>query len=167
MGYGKVPAAESEGKAAIHGKCGTSGLYGTERGEAMLQGPLATALEAMLKGCEIFTLDALAAAIRSDGDRIADYMTSNECRQAGYAAWQAAAQRQRTPATSDVKMQADMQTAHESSQTDLVGKVIDVMTADEVVDEAVDIMLVADRRLKNAQLRAHRLGLEAELAATR
>ena len=42
MGYGKVPAAESEGKAAIHGKCGTSGLYGTERGEAMLQGPLAT-----------------------------------------------------------------------------------------------------------------------------
>ena len=133
MGYGKVPAAESEGKAAIHGKCGTSGLYGTERGEAMLQGPLATALEAMLKGCEIFTLDALAAAIRSDGDRIADYMTSNECRQAGYAAWQAAAQRQRTPATSDVKMQADVQTAHESSQTVLTGEVIDVITVEEVL----------------------------------
>ena len=167
MGYGKVPAAESEGKAAIHGKCGTSGLYGTERGEAMLQGPLATALEAMLKGCEIFTLDALAAAIRSDGDRIADYMTSNECRQAGYAAWQAAAQRQRTPATSDVKMQADVQTAHESSQTVLTGEVIDVITVEEVLCEATDMLLAEDQRAHTAELRAARLEHEAELAAAR
>ena len=35
----------------------------TVQSEAMLQGPLATALEAMLKGCEIFTLDALAAIL--------------------------------------------------------------------------------------------------------
>ena len=69
--------------------------------------------------------------------------------------------------TSDAQTQADEQVASRSSQTVLTGEVIDVMTVDEVFDEAMDMLLVADRRILNAELQAHQLKREAELAAAR
>ena len=53
-----------------------------------LRGPLAVALESMLLGYGINTLDELVAVIRSGGHRLAEYMDSNECRRAAYAAMQ-------------------------------------------------------------------------------
>ena len=64
-------------------------------------------------------------------------------------------------------MQADVQTAHESSQTVLTGEVIDVITVEEVLCEATDMLIAEDQRAHTAELRAARLEHEAELAAAR
>ena len=81
---------------------------------ALLQSSLAAALEVVLIGCGIQTLDDLAERIRSDGDRIADYITSSECRRAGYAAVQAAIQRQRKPVMMDAGLQVQAVVAEAS-----------------------------------------------------
>ena len=86
------------------------------------------------------------------------------CRRAAHAAMQ---QQLYVSSTSDVQTQADEQVASRSSQTVLTGEVIDVMTVEEVFDEAMDMLLAADRRILNAELQAHQLEREAELAAAR
>ena len=111
---------------------------------------MAVALESMLWGFGITTLDELAEAIRFDGNFLAEYIESNDCRRAAHAAMQ---QQLYVSSTSDAQTQADEQVASRSSQTVLTGEVIDVMTVDEVFDEAMDMLLVADRRILNAELR--------------
>ena len=108
-----------------------------------LRGPLAVALESMLLGYGINTLDELVAVIRSGGHRLAEYMDSNECRRAAYAAM---LQQQLYVCRSDAQTQTDKQVSR-SSQTVLTGELIDVITVDEVVDEAMGMLAAADQRV--------------------
>ena len=128
-----------------------------------LRGPLAVALESMLLGYGINTLDELVAAIRSGGHRLAEYMDSNECRRAAYAAMQ----QQLFVSRADAQTQTDKQVSCRSSQTVLTDELIDVITVDEVVDEAMGMLAAADIRVADLERQAQRLEREAELAAAR
>ena len=108
---------------------GCSVLYVKKLGRPMsafLQSSLADELEVVLMGCGIQTLDDLAEAIRSDGDSIADYITSSECRRAGYAAVQAAIQKQRKPVMMDAGLlvQAVVAEASNPQQMRSVGSIV-------------------------------------------
>ena len=85
--------------------------------------PLAVALESMLLGYGINTLDELVAVIRSGGHRLAEYMDSNECRRAAYAAMQ----QQLYVSMSDAQTQTDKQVSRSSQRTVLTGELIDVI----------------------------------------
>ena len=69
-------------------------------------------------------------------------MDSNECRRAAYAA----VQQQLYACRSDAQTQTDKQVSR-SSQTVLTGELIDVITVDEVVDEAMGMLAAADQRV--------------------
>ena len=92
-----------------------------------LRGPLAVALESMLLGYGINTLDELVAVIRSGGHRLAEYMDSNECRRAAYAAMQQQLFVSRADAQTQTDKQPllgvvpDLRAAHQMLSSWLVG----------------------------------------------